>query len=426
MPTLLRKKKAKESLFKYIFSVSHLWLGLISSLVLIVVCLTGSILAFEGPIKRWVNQDAIKVEVTGKRLTVDSLHSIYNANYNLPAGRITVPAAANEAVNFFAFNRQTGERASVYIDPYTGKITGQESKKVQAFFSNTLRLHRWLLVRGTGKAIVGISTVIFLFLLLSGIVLWWPKRLKQLKHSLKVKTKAKFYRVNYDLHSVVGFYAMIGLFFLGATGLYFSYPQVRNGVKIAFGADPIEVRSEGGGHQHNHGTQAKGNKNRSGQQKAQGGKGRGRNRGERAGGRKAQRRNVLQKGYDLVSNELTYGSDVIINLPGRRSNNYRFQKKNRDNTIGAYLPDFIELNGRGRMLKKQLFAELPLHEKVTSIMRPMHTGEIAGWPSMILYFVLCLIGTSLPITGFVIWYKREVKTTVKSRQTLAKLKPSFQ
>ncbi len=97
-----------------------------------------------------------------------------------------------------------------------------------------------------------------------------------------------------------------------------------------------------------------------------------------------------------------------------RSNGYKFQKYNRDNTLGAYLPEYIELNRRGKQINTQAYADLAMDQKVTSIMRPMHTGEIAGWPSMILYFILCVIGTSLPITGFVVWYKREAKARVKS------------
>lgn len=407
MPKLLRKKKANESFLKYLFSLSHLWLGLLSSLILIVVCLTGSLLVFEQPIKNWANRAHRKVEVGAEKVSLDLLKQKYVDTFGAEPGRITVPASSNEAIHFFTFNRQTGERISAFANPYTGEFTGEESQALIGFFSTTLRLHRWLLVRGPGKQIVGAATVIFLFLCLSGLVLWWPKRWKQVKQGLKIKWNAKFYRVNYDLHSVLGFYALLGLFFLGATGLYFSYPSVRNGINVAFGADVEEVAQSGSGH--SHGPQSN---TRQGNRGANQREGRNRNQ---AGGRK-NNLNILDQGIQKVNEELIYSSDVIINLPGRRSDNYRFKKSNRNNWLRAYLPDYIELNGRGRQVNKQLYSDLPLNEQVTTIMRPMHTGEIAGWPSMILYFVLCLIGTSLPITGFIIWYKRESKIAKKVRQ----------
>ena len=124
MPSLLRKKKKKESWFKYIFSVAHLWLGLASSLVLFVVCLTGTILVFEEPIKHAINAEVRYVEPGPDRKSTDELLALYKNRYDLAPGTITVPEAADEAVHFFAFDRQSGERISVYANPYTGEFIG--------------------------------------------------------------------------------------------------------------------------------------------------------------------------------------------------------------------------------------------------------------------------------------------------------------
>ncbi|GAA4822680.1 PepSY-associated TM helix domain-containing protein [Algivirga pacifica] len=401
MPTLLRKRKKDESLFKYIIALTHLWLGLLSGVVLFVVCLTGSILVFEQPITDAFNAKVATVVPQQERVSLDSIQANYYKAHTLPLGRVTVPTEEDQAVHLYASNRKSGERISVYANPYTGELIGEDNAAVHTFFSTTMQLHRWLLVRGVGKTIVGISTVIFLFMLLGGIVLWWPKRIKQIKQVLTVKWDAKFYRLNYDLHNVLGFYAAFGLFFIAFTGLYFSFPAVRNGIKTTLGAEITQKQAQQ--HNHNHGPEGgkKGNR---------GGNG---NRNRKA----PQKTYALQQGYELLQAQLPYNSEVRMSFPGRRNKNLRFQKYNTANAMGAYLPEYIEVNRQGKLLLTQRYEDLPLDRKVTSIIRPLHTGEIMGWPSMILYFILCAIGTSLPVTGFLIWWKRKGGTSKASKNT---------
>jgi uncharacterized iron-regulated membrane protein len=77
-----------------------------------------------------------------------------------------------------------------------------------------MSLHRWLLggSDSIGKTITGISTLIFLFILITGIILWWPKTKNILLRQLKIKQSAGWKRFNHDLHIVLGFYSAIFLF----------------------------------------------------------------------------------------------------------------------------------------------------------------------------------------------------------------------
>ena len=399
MPALIRKKKRKESWFKYAFALSHLWLGLLSSIVLFVVCLTGTILVFEEPIKRALNSDVMRVEPGNKRIPLDKLLARYQETHTLAPGSITIPQAKDEAIHFFAFDRSSGERISVYANPYTGEFQGYENEAAMEFFSTMLQMHRWLLVRDIGKAIVGASTVIFLFMLLSGIVLWWPSRSKKMKRVLTINWRGNFYKVNYDLHNVLGFYSMIGLFFIASTGLYFSYPVVRDGLKTALGAETEIDRP----------TQSQGNKDQRKKEKPSTG---------RMKGKKRTMNNpqLLENGLSAVQQALPYSSDIRISFPGRRSTNYTFTKHNTSNMLGARLPESVEINNEGEVVGITPYSDLSPDRKVTSIIKPLHTGEIMGWPSMILYFILCLVGTSLPVTGFIIWLKRDAKKKKNARR----------
>src|SRR5690606_14581657 len=99
---------------------------------------------------------------------------------------------------------------SFYVDPYTGLVLGGREGPATEFFGTVMKVHRWLLIEGdVGKIIVGTSTIIFIFMLLSGIVLWWPIKLKNWKQGFKVKMNGKWKRTNHDLHNTLGFYSFI-------------------------------------------------------------------------------------------------------------------------------------------------------------------------------------------------------------------------
>ena len=66
----------------------------------------------------------------------------------------------------------------------------------QGFFLKMMRLHRWLLDEykrdgsfSWGKSIVGYATLVLAIIIISGIVIWYPRNKKVLRNRLKVKTK---------------------------------------------------------------------------------------------------------------------------------------------------------------------------------------------------------------------------------------------
>jgi uncharacterized iron-regulated membrane protein len=73
------------------------------------------------------------------------------------------------------------------------------------------------------------------------------------------------------------------------------------------------------------------------------------------------------------------------------------------------LPGQITFDETGNFKSKELFWDKPLHKQFTSLAKPLHTGEILGLKSVILYFIICFIGFSLPITGFIFWFNRARK-----------------
>ena len=95
-----------------------------------------------------------------------------------------------------------------------------------------------------GKMIVGVSTLMFVFVLISGAVIWWPRTKKVLKNSLKITVNKGWRRFWYGLHVAGGMYALVFLLIMALTGLTWSFSWYRTGFYKVFGA---EMKQEGHG-----------------------------------------------------------------------------------------------------------------------------------------------------------------------------------
>src|ERR1700754_3718658 len=207
----------------------HRWLGFISGLVVFVVSITGCIFCFQDEI-----QDAIhsyrKVEVQQRPyiqpsvLKAAALQKYPNAavNYIYYYGKDR-PAIALTNLGKAGFSY-------VYFDPYKGNILHTENPQTN-FFIIVEYIHLYLLLPPKiGQMIVGVSVIVFLALMITGIILWWPKRKSDRKRSFNIKWNGRWRRVNYDLHNVLGFYATSIAIILAITGLSMVFESVREGI----------------------------------------------------------------------------------------------------------------------------------------------------------------------------------------------------
>src|SRR5699024_3932675 len=115
---------------------------------------------------------------------------------------------------------------TAYINPYNGEIEGIVNEK-KDFFQIVKGIH-WSLLLATpiGQPIAVWSTVVFIILLITGMVLWWPKKWNRAgkQKSFKIKWGSTWRRVNYDLHNVIGFYFLMLSLIIAFTGLYWYFP----------------------------------------------------------------------------------------------------------------------------------------------------------------------------------------------------------
>jgi len=412
----------------------HLWLGLASGLIVTVICATGSVLALQDTVVELANHKKMSVEPGEKRVPIDQVLATYHEDFDIPPSRLYIPENKDGSILIWARDRQAGVSVRAYYNPYTAEFLGTENEVVSRFFSQTMRLHRWLLVRQPGKLIVGIATAMFLFMLLSGLILWWPRRWKAVKAGLTINEKAPWKALNYQLHNVLGFYSLLLLFLMAFSGLYISQNWFRNGVLIGLGGEPTEGHSHGPRPTRKNDktaslektsdnkpivVQANGRrKGPSSEDASPNGKSRdtkstssrpnqsmkkGRHRGK---GQKIKAEPInFQYMLDTAQEKLPYSSEIVISFPRRAGGEGRIIKYK--SKWGAIVSESALFDAAtGQITGVETFSEKSTADQYRSINRNLHTGDLMGWPMKVLYFLACLVGTSLPITGTIIWWNK--------------------
>ena len=125
-------------------------------------------------------------------------------------------------------------------------------ESVKPFLSSVTRLHRWLFMKpdnphgglSVGRVVMAISSMCMVLVLLTGVVVWWPKSKKMLKSRLKVSTSKGFRRFVYDTHVSLGIYVFVFLFLMALTGPVFSFGWYRQGMSKLFGQNAEKMETK--------------------------------------------------------------------------------------------------------------------------------------------------------------------------------------
>ena len=125
-------------------------------------------------------------------------------------------------------------------------------ESVEPFHKAVKQLHRWLFMMpnnphgglSVGRVIMAVSSMCMALVLLTGVVVWWPKSKKMLKSRLKVSTNKGFRRFVYDTHVSLGIYAFVFLFLMAITGPVFSFGWYRQGMSKLFGQNAEKMETK--------------------------------------------------------------------------------------------------------------------------------------------------------------------------------------
>jgi uncharacterized iron-regulated membrane protein len=195
------------------FLVAHRCIGLASAVFLVCLSLTGAVMAFENEFNRIINPQLLKVQPQGQPLPWETVRRRVEASD--PAWRVQriyMPAADSDSTYVRLVSRSSAVTREIYVDQYTGRILGRKELANQLVWK-IHDLHISLGAGAAGSQIVFMASIALLCLAISGIYLWWPRRI------FSVRSAPMFSRVNYDLHRALGFWLSIAMAAFAVTGI---------------------------------------------------------------------------------------------------------------------------------------------------------------------------------------------------------------
>jgi uncharacterized iron-regulated membrane protein len=396
------KKSSLWNSIRNIVNEIHLYAGLISGVIVIAVCLSGTIYVYNSEIREIANPELYTVEESGPRMSAEQLKLKLESELDSKVVGLNWNNQPDESVQFTLKKEEEKGRGTTYfINPYSGEILGDASVKTSTaeFMGYMFSLHRWLMLdrietpllesmsnRDLGRFINGIATLLFTLGVVTGIVIWFPKKVRNWKQGLKVKWSANWKRVNHDLHNTLAFYSLIFLLLMGATGPFWSFQWYREGWQKTWDTyqDP----------------NAKAEENSKPEQLLV-------TSGEF---------HTLDEIIEATNNTLPYEGIYRISLPENDSDPVSVSKY-RTGFFARSGSDQLKINSSSlEVVEANLFSDLPFRQQVGRSVKSLHTGEIFGQFTKFIWFVTCLIATSLPITGTLIWLNKKKKKPSKSKK----------
>lgn len=365
--------------FRKLINDLHLWLGVASSLILFVVCLTGTIYTFRTEIEEMIEPQKYNIKAADEKYDIAELITMVEAETQGKVNRIGFTEKVSRPYEINIKTSDEDRRGTNFmVNPYTGEVLGDTKGPASEFFMTVFKLHRWLLLdMKIGRPIVGVATLIFTFLCISGLILWLPKKIKgwkSFKPGMKIMWRAKWKRLNHDLHNTLGFYSLIFLLIMCLTGLTWSFEWYNNGLyKLLTGKE----REQRGG---------------------------GRDRGGKGKEEALEPIISYEEALAIAHEHLPYDGKTIITKP--QGKGYEITKYNKDR-FNVEASDKLTVNAQtGVVEKTELFDDLKLGEKISKQIKGLHLGTTYGMFSKIIYFITCLIATTLPVTGIFIWINK--------------------
>ena len=398
---------------KKIFRKIHLWLSVPFGLIITLVCFSGAMLVFENEVNEWFRRDLYYVEtVKESPLSMDKL--LEKVATTLPDSvAVTGVSISSDPGRAYQVSLSKPRRASLYVDQYTGEVKGKSERS--GFFMFMFRMHRWLLDSMNpgnegifwGKMIVGVSTLLLVFVLISGIVIWWPRTRKALKNSLKITATKGWRRFWYDLHVAGGMYALIFLLAMALTGLTWSFPWYRTAFYKVFGVEVQQRVAQG--HEQKSDAQKRDTKLAAHREKKREGN-------EVRKGERSRRPENNHSDMYSVTSPFVYWQEIYDKL--RRQNPEYKQISISSGTASVSFNRFGNQRAsdrysfntdNGEFTETSLYQHQDKSGKIRGWIYSVHVGNWGGMFTRILTFIAALLGAALPLTGYYLWIKRLIK-----------------
>jgi sulfite reductase (NADPH) flavoprotein alpha-component len=387
-------------MFKNALFQVHWFVGITAGIVLGIVGITGAMLSFEHQIVDWLNRDVRSVAARaegplpapilfariveanpGKRITALSLDRDPEA-----AARVTF-APERRGQNTQGGGEGRAPRGETrYVNPYTAEVLQGEGNTGEGFFRGTRSLHRWLVIgafgdRDVGRQVVGASTLLCVFLAISGIYLRWPRNGHTWRNWLALDFTLNGRSFLWNLHAAIGTWVLFFYLLMSLTGLQWSYEWYRNGLYALAGV-------------------------------------------ERPAGRGGERPGAVEPAVDITTawhtfegaTQRTGYSAVNIDLSMREGSHVQFRYLDADPAHERAFNSLAVDRESGAIAKHERYDDKPVGGKLVSSIFPLHSGSFFGMPGIIVYMLASLAMPLFTITGWMMYLaRRERKARSKAR-----------
>ena len=370
--------------FRFWMNQIHLWLGLTSAIILFLVCATGTIYVFKTEIEEWIEPGKYEVayENQAYKGSLEEQIAFVESKSNGKASRIAIDSDPTKPIEIQIHKGKEDKRGLThYVNPYKMEVVCTAKGPASEFFMTVFKMHRWLTFDPeVGRPIVGIATLIFVILSITGLFLWIPKKWKKWKNykaGYRIKWKASWKRLNHDLHNVLGFYAFPIILIMALTGLNWSFEWYKDGMgkvlnaEVFAGKKPLAFVSK-----------------------------------------VATDTTILSLNevFRITETNLKYKGKTTVAFPKGEDGVFTIRKKSSER-FNKEASDLLILDQyTGKIIEEQLFDNKRTGEKIATQIQSLHMGDTYGLFSKIIYFFCCLIATTLPVTGIFIWINKMKKT----------------
>ena len=357
----------------------HLVAGACAGVVILIMSVTGVLLAYERQLARWADtRDYVvtRPEPDAPRLPLETLVGKAREGQTAAPTSVTLYGnAAEPATVSFPGGR------NLFVNPYTGEVFGEGSPRVRAFFRTVTDWHRWLGASGesraAARAVTGASNLLFLFIVMSGFYLWWPRNWTR----SAVRAVTWFRRTqggrarDFNWHNVFGFWSAVPLFIVVLSAVVISYTWASNLVyKLAGEEPPAQLQRPGGGGQQQPGAAVQ------------------------FGGLDAllAKAETQVEGWRTITLQLPQKPDAPVTFAIDRGNGGQPQLRAQ-----------LTLDrGTGEVVRWEPYANNSLGRRMRSWLRFAHTGEVYGLIGQTIAALASLGGALLVYTGLSLALRR--------------------
>jgi uncharacterized iron-regulated membrane protein len=360
---------------KNLMGQAHLWFGLTIGILFFVIALSGAIYTWAPEISMIIYHQKVEPQEI-PFVSASTLKATLNREF--PNGDFRTVLYRNRASTINVLLYGPGTYYYAFLNPYTGALIHLQDMN-KGWLNYIKFLHRNLMLGNVGRQIVHWVTLLFLVMMVTGMVLWWPVRQGGRKQRLTIQWGASPKRLNYDLHNVLGFYATWVLIFTVITGLFWGFEIVRNSLRAATGENEMIYDTP---------------------------------KSEAGGSEAASDPFTLIDSLAGMFRERYPSKSINISNPHQATDPIQVVVIDPDdlvyNTDHYYFDRYTGHPISGKF-ENGVHAEASLFHTLHGMVYDIHFGTILALPGRLLVFFASLIAASLPITGFIFWLGRKNK-----------------